>query len=234
MDMAGDHADPGHPKPYGCRPPRHTPQPHSRRTPRRTDTRGRTLDTWTLRRPHRTPVTWTGPVGHRTLAPDTGHRMPDTNADTVNDSTAGIRTSLAAMPSDRTLRRAPVLCPRTTRQPLGRLAGQAAPRRTAVLGRCRVERRAAWWLPSGIWPWVEGSRRVLLGLSEEHRWATAAEWTAVGDRIWSLPRQPAAGLGSRSLSGGQRAAGIAALDWAMALSPPSRVRTSSEERVIRG
>ena len=141
--MAGDHADPGHPKPYGCRPPRHTPQPHSRRTPRRTDTRRRTLDTWTLRRPHRTLVTWTGPVRHRTLAPDTGHRMPDTNADTVNDSTAGIRTPLAAMPSDRTLRRAPVLCPRTTRQPLGRLAGQAAPRRTAVLGRLRVERRAS-------------------------------------------------------------------------------------------
>ena len=47
-------------------------------------------------------------VGHRTLAPDTGHRMPDTNADTVNDSTAGIRTSLAATPSDRTLGRATV------------------------------------------------------------------------------------------------------------------------------
>jgi hypothetical protein len=92
-----------------------------RRTPQRTDT-GR-----------RTPVTWTGTRG----TPDarTGHWMPDTNADTVNRSTAGIRTSLAAMPSDRTLRRAPVLCPRTTRQPLGRLAGQAAPRRTAVLKR---------------------------------------------------------------------------------------------------
>jgi hypothetical protein len=49
----------------------------------RTDAGGRTVDTWTLRRPHRTPVTWTGPVEHRTLAPDTGHRMPDTNADTV-------------------------------------------------------------------------------------------------------------------------------------------------------
>jgi hypothetical protein len=24
------------------------------------------------------------------------------------------------------------------------------------LGRFRVERRAARWLPSGIWPWVEG------------------------------------------------------------------------------
>ena len=77
-------------QPCGCRPtPR--PRPHSaldtadaathgHRTP---DAGGRTVDTWTLRRPHRTPVTWTGPVEHRTLAPDAGHRMPDTNADTV-------------------------------------------------------------------------------------------------------------------------------------------------------
>ena len=114
-----------------------------RRTPRRTDTGRRTLDTWTLRRPHRTPVTWTGP--RRTPDARTGHWTPDAGHERGHgdDTTAGIRTSLAAMPSDRTLRRAPVLCPRTTRQPLGRLAGQAAPRRTAVLGRLRVERRAA-------------------------------------------------------------------------------------------
>jgi hypothetical protein len=73
------------------------------------------------------------PGGHRTLAPDTGHRMPDTNADTVTTPQPASGPSLAAMPSDRTLRRPPVLCPRTTRQPLGRLAGQAAPRRTAVV-----------------------------------------------------------------------------------------------------
>jgi hypothetical protein len=121
-----------------------------RRTPRRTDTGRRTLDTWTLRRPHRTPVTWTGP--RRTPDARTGHWTPDAGHERGHgdDTTAGIRTSLAAMPSDRTLRRAPVLCPRTTRQPLGRLAGQAAPRRTAVLGRLRVERRAAWWPSSGI------------------------------------------------------------------------------------
>jgi hypothetical protein len=40
---------------------------------------------------------------------------------------------------------------RAVRQLLGRLAGQAAPRRTALLGRFRVERRARRWRPSGIW-----------------------------------------------------------------------------------
>jgi hypothetical protein len=53
---------------------------HGHRTP---DAGGQTVDTWTLRRPHRTPVTWTGPVDHQTLASDTGHQLPDTNADTV-------------------------------------------------------------------------------------------------------------------------------------------------------
>jgi hypothetical protein len=61
--------------------------------------------------------------------------------------------------------------------------------------------------------------KCLLGLSEEHRWATAAEWTAVGEHIWSLRRQPAAGLGSRPL-GDSELAGIAALDC-IALGPPS-------------
>ena len=47
--------------------------------------------------------------------------------------------------------------PPSTRQLLGHTAGQAAPRRTAVLRRFRVERRAAWWLPSGIRRQVEGA-----------------------------------------------------------------------------
>jgi hypothetical protein len=91
-----------------------------------TDAGGRTLDTWTLRRPHRTPVTWTGPAGQRTLAPDTGHRTPDTGQERGHgdDSTAGVRTSLAATPSDRTLRRPTVFAlshyqpaPRPLRRP---------------------------------------------------------------------------------------------------------------------
>jgi hypothetical protein len=50
-----------------------------------TDAGGRTLDTWTLRRPHRTPITGQAPRGHRTLdrTPHTGHRTPDRNADTA-------------------------------------------------------------------------------------------------------------------------------------------------------
>jgi hypothetical protein len=53
---------------------------HGHRTP---DAGGRTVDTWTLRRPAPDTGHLTGPVDHRTLAPDAGHRMPDTNADTV-------------------------------------------------------------------------------------------------------------------------------------------------------
>jgi hypothetical protein len=102
------------------------------------DAGGRTLDTWTLRDPHRTPDTdqldshpW-----------DTGrsHRTPTRTGD---DSTAGVRTSWASSPSDRILGRQPSSCSRTTRQLLARSVRQAAPRRTAVLGRLRVERRAA-------------------------------------------------------------------------------------------
>ena len=63
-----------------------------RRTPRRTDTGRRTLDTWTLRRPHRTPVTWTGP--RRTPDARTGHWTPDAGHERGHgdDTTAGIRT----------------------------------------------------------------------------------------------------------------------------------------------
>jgi hypothetical protein len=82
--------DPGPSQPCGCRPtPR--PRPHSRwtqRTPQRTDTGRRTLEAghWTpgrsdARTGHR--ALGQGPVDHRTLASDTGHQMPDTNADTV-------------------------------------------------------------------------------------------------------------------------------------------------------
>jgi hypothetical protein len=70
-----------------------------------TDAGGRTLDTWTLRRPHRTPGT----------GQERGHG---------DDSTAGVRTSLAATPSDRTLRRPTVFAlshyqpaPRAKRRP---------------------------------------------------------------------------------------------------------------------
>jgi hypothetical protein len=77
------------------------------------------------------------PVGHRTLAPDTGHRMPDTGCRTrtpTRVTTAQAASgSLGRHAERRHAETRTRVCPRTTR-PLGRLAGQAAPRRTAVLG----------------------------------------------------------------------------------------------------
>jgi hypothetical protein len=83
MNMAGDHADPGHPKPYGCRPPPHpaTSLPVGHRDAQTPDAGQWTPGRSDARTGHRSPGQ--APVGHRTLAPDTGHRMPDTNADTV-------------------------------------------------------------------------------------------------------------------------------------------------------
>ena len=61
------------------------------------------------------------PRGHRTLAPDTGQERGH-----GDDSTAGVRTSLAATPSDRTMRRPTVFAlahyqptPRPLRGPRG-------------------------------------------------------------------------------------------------------------------
>jgi hypothetical protein len=100
-----------------------------------TDTGGRTL----------APGRSDARTGHRSLGQalrDTGrpHRTPDAGQERGHgdDSTAGVRTSLAATPSDRTLRRPTVFA---LPLPAGS-AGQAAPRRTAVLGRLRVQRRA--------------------------------------------------------------------------------------------
>jgi hypothetical protein len=134
-------------QPCGCRPHRHAPGPHSRQTHGR-----RRPDTGHLDAQTPAPDTdhWTGPTGtpdtrtgHRT--PDTGHRTPDAGQERGHgdDGRAGVRTSVAATPSDRTLRRPTVFALPTTSRLLGRSAGQAAPRRTAVLGRLRVERRAA-------------------------------------------------------------------------------------------
>jgi hypothetical protein len=70
---------------------------------------------------HRTPHT-----GHRT--PDSGHRTPDTGQERGHgdDGRAGVRTSVAATPSDRTLRRPTVFAlphyqpaPRPLRGPSG-------------------------------------------------------------------------------------------------------------------
>jgi hypothetical protein len=146
VDIAGDHADPGHPSRAAAgliaTPRDLIPVGHSGH-PERTDVGGRTLDTWTLRRPHRTPATWQAPVGHRTLAPDTGHRMPDTNVDTV--TTAQPASGPPWPPgSDRTPRR-PTVFVLSHYQPAAQpLAGQAAPRRIALLKRESPGVRQRW------------------------------------------------------------------------------------------
>jgi hypothetical protein len=106
------------------RPPRTPEAGHW--TPGRSDTRTG----------HRTPISWTATRG--TLDALTGHRRGQ-----GDDSTAGVRTSWASSPSDRILGRQPCSCSRTTRQLLSRSVGQAAPRRTALLGRLRVEKSGA-------------------------------------------------------------------------------------------
>src|SRR5829696_2453732 len=85
MDPAGDHADPGHPSHTAACPTAAlqdlTSAGHSGRGNAQTpdaDTGRRTVDTWTLRRPHRTLDS--GPVDRQawTLVARTGHRTLDT------------------------------------------------------------------------------------------------------------------------------------------------------------
>jgi hypothetical protein len=111
----------------------------------------RTADTWTLRRPHRTLDT--GPVDRQawTLVARTGHRTPDTGRGRgqADEGAAGIRTSWATTPSDRTLGRPTVFlwtAPAALDSPC-RLGGEAAfqreiASRRQLLGRSAgVERR---------------------------------------------------------------------------------------------
>jgi hypothetical protein len=116
MDAAGDHADPGHPAVRLPAPPprsrtslrpdtadaathRHrTPTPDAgQRTPGRSD----------AHTGHWTPVPWTSKRGHWSLALDTGHWTPDAGRGRGqgDEGAAGIRTSWATTPSDRTLGR---------------------------------------------------------------------------------------------------------------------------------
>jgi hypothetical protein len=136
MDMPGDHADPAIPATRRPAPPPHpgTSFPsdtadagtHGRRRP---DTGH--LDASDARTGHRSH----GQAPHGTPDARTGHWTPDAGHERGHgdDSPAGIRTSLAATPSDRTLRRATCLCSCTTSRLLGHAAGQAAPRRTALV-----------------------------------------------------------------------------------------------------
>jgi hypothetical protein len=160
MDAAGDHADPGHPAVRLPAPPprsrtslrpdtadaathRHrTPTPDAgQRTPGRSD----------AHTGHWTPVPWTSKRGHWSLALDTGHWTPDAGRGRGqgDEGAAGIRTSWATTPSDRTLGRPTVFlwtAPAALDSPC-RLGGEAAfqreiASRRQLLGRSAgVERR---------------------------------------------------------------------------------------------
>jgi hypothetical protein len=160
MDAGADHADPGHPS-HTAACPRRAPRPHfgrTQRTRQRTDTgrQHRTpdsghLDAQDARTGHWTAVPWTGERGHWSLAPDTGHRTPDAGRGRGqgDEGAAGIRTSWATTPSDRTLGRPTVFlwtAPAALDSPC-RLGGEAAfqreiAARRQLLGRSAgVERR---------------------------------------------------------------------------------------------
>ena len=168
MDAAGDHADPGHPSHTAACP---TPRSRTSLWPDTADTAThktpdartgrRTADTWTLRRPpgHWTPVRWTGKRGHWSLAPDTGHRTPDTGRGRGqgDDGAAGIRTSWATTPSDRALGRPTVFLwttPAVLDSPCSSAVRPSSARegsRRQLLGRCAgVERRSAHCCPQTI------------------------------------------------------------------------------------
>jgi hypothetical protein len=124
-------------QPCGGRPHRHTPRPHAVGHRGRRNARTPAAGHWTPGRSDAAPDT--GHVDTHRWTPDacTGHWTPDAGHERGHgdDSTAGIRTSWAATPSDHTLRPQPCLCSRTTSRLLGHLAGQAAPRRIALLGK---------------------------------------------------------------------------------------------------
>jgi hypothetical protein len=162
MDAAGDHPDPGHPSHTAACPTAalhltsaghsgrgnpQTPDAHTGR--RRADVGQRTPGRSDARTGHWTPVPWTGKRGH--WSPDTGHCTPDAGRGRgqADEGAAGIRTSWATTPSDRTLGRPTVFlwtAPAALDSPC-RLGGEAAfqreiASRRQLLGRSAgVERR---------------------------------------------------------------------------------------------
>jgi hypothetical protein len=176
VDTAGDHADPGHPsRATACPLPRSTTIPvgcsgrsrHGHRTPDRTPEAGHWTPGRSDTRPHRTPDTdqldshpWDTGRSHRTPT-RTGRRQ----------HSPGVGPPGSPRRATACWNAQPCFCSRTTRQPLGRSVGRAAPRRTAVLGRFRVESRSrgeassvmtvriggcrlgSWSNPRYDWPW---------------------------------------------------------------------------------
>jgi hypothetical protein len=213
MDAAGDHADPGHPS-HTAACPRRAPGPHfglTQRTRQRTDTG----------RPHRTPDS--GHLDAQTPAPDTGqrsrgqasvdtgrsHRTPDTGHWTPDagrgrgqgdEGAAGIRTSWATTPSDRTLGRPTVFlwtAPAALDSPC-RLHGEAAFQREIAFRRQLLGRSA-------------GVERRLGALLCSDDYGSSVEPTATLHPLWR-------GLCSRERSergGGSVKDSGAGIDWGM-------------------
>jgi hypothetical protein len=155
MDAAGDHADPGHPSHTAACPTAALQDLTSagQRTRQRTDTGQRTPDS--------------GHLDAQTPAPDTGRGRGQ-----GDEGAAGIRTSWATTPSDRTLGRPTVFlwtAPAALDSPC-RLGGEAAfqreiASRRQLLGRsARVERRLGALLSCVGFGWYEeramGLRKV--------------------------------------------------------------------------
>jgi len=157
MDAAGDHTDTGHPS-HTAACPRRAPGPHfgrTQRTRQRTDTgrRHRTPDSGHL--DAQTPAPDTGQrsrgqasvdTGRSHRTPDTGHRTPDAGRGRGqgDEGAAGIRTSWATTPSDRTLARPTVFlwtAPAALDSPC-RLGGEAAFQREIGSRRQLLDRSA--------------------------------------------------------------------------------------------
>jgi hypothetical protein len=130
MDMAGDHADPGHPSRTAACPTAalqdltsaghsgrgnaQTPDAHTGRRHRTPDSGH--LDAQTPAPDHWTSVPWTGKRGHWSLAPDTGHRTLAEDMDRLTKARPGIRTSWATTPSDARWDAQPCSCGRRLRR----------------------------------------------------------------------------------------------------------------------
>jgi hypothetical protein len=161
--------------------PCRAPGPHFGRTQRTrqcTDTGRRTVDTWTLRRPHRTLDT--GPVDRQawTLVARTGHWTLDAGRGRGqgDEGAAGIRTSWATTPSDRALGRPTVFlwtAPAAFDSPC-RLGGEAAFQREIGSRRQLLDRSA-------------GVERRLGALLSSDDYGSSVERTAKLHPLWQRP-----------------------------------------------
>ena len=152
VDTAGGHADPGHPsRRLPGPPPRSTNSPvgHSGRgTARKADAPDTDTDTWTLRRPHRTPDS--GVDRHAwTLDTRTGHRTPDAGrgrgqGDKARQASGRLRDRHDERPPAGTPNRVPVDGARSARQPMTARREATCQRETAYRTTRQTARSLRW------------------------------------------------------------------------------------------